>query len=135
VYLWRNRDLSKESAGSEVETLKTTGKESAPSVPGCAERLARFFPEVERVSIRAVLTPLRNSAGKVRESVLVEFASSERAIFGSTLPLEFDDHVRLEYEDSKSDLMARVVAVQYHEGHKAVAVQFMNGQCSWVKRP
>jgi hypothetical protein len=129
-------DLSKESAGSEVQTRnKTTLKEAAPFLPGCAEQLARFFPDLERVSLRAVLTPLRNNAKKVQESVLVEFASAERAVFGSTLPLEFDDRIRLQNEDLTSDLFARVVAVQYHEGHKAVAVQFMNGRCSWVKRP
>jgi diaminopimelate epimerase len=122
--------------GNDVERrTTTTTKESVPSVPGCAEQLARFFPEVERVQVRAVLTPLRNSPGTVRETVLLEFASQEKAIFGTTLPLEFEDRVRLKHADGSGALAARVVAVQYHEGQKAVAVQFVSGQRAWVKKP
>jgi hypothetical protein len=119
----------------KVET-RTTKKltDGVPSAPGCAEQLARFFPEAEAVHIRAIVTPLRNGS-KVRETVLVEFASSEKAIFGSTLPLEFNDRVRLKNAEGSGEAVARVVAVQYHDGHQAVAVQFVNGQCSWVKRP
>jgi hypothetical protein len=28
-----------------------------------------------------------------------------------------------------------VVAVQYHEGRKAVAVRFLQGHCDWVMEP
>jgi hypothetical protein len=82
-----------------------------------------------------VLTPARNSGGKVKESVLVEFASSERAIFSSTLPLEFADRVRLRNAQGGGQSDATVVAVQYHDGRKAIAVQFTGGQCDWVTRP
>jgi hypothetical protein len=30
---------------------------------------------------------------------------------------------------------ATVVAVQYHEGRKAVAVKFTQGLCDWVMQP
>jgi len=102
---------------------------------GSTEQLARFFPEAERVSLPATLTPLRNGSGRVQEAVLVEFASVEKAIFSSTYPLEFDDRVRLEQVAGNGKSEAKVVAVQYYEGKIAVAVQFADGQGSWVKRP
>jgi hypothetical protein len=102
---------------------------------GGTNQLARFFPEAESVQVRAILTPLRSGSSMVREAVLVEFASKEKAIFSSNLPLEFDDRVRLENPEDQGQAEAKVVAVQYHEGQMAVAVQFVNGQCAWVKRP
>lgn len=101
----------------------------------CTDLLARFFPDTEPVRVRAILMPLRSSGGKVRESVLLEFASAERAIFSSTLPLEFDDRVRLQNAQGGGQSDATVVAVQYHDGRKAIAVQFAGGPCDWVKRP
>jgi hypothetical protein len=102
---------------------------------GGTKQLARFFPETQSVQVRAILTPLRSGSRTVCESVLVEFASEEKAIFSSNLPLEFNDRVRLENPEDQGQSEATVVAVQYHEGQMAVAVQFVNGQCAWVKRP
>jgi hypothetical protein len=68
----------------------------------------------------------------LRESTFIEFGSQENVIFVSTLPLEFADHVRLEAERKAYTAEAIVVAVQYHEGRKAVAVRFLNGPCAWV---
>jgi hypothetical protein len=119
-----------------VKTGRTTPlTQSQVVVLGCTEQLARFFPDAEPVQVRAVLTPLRNGTGKVSESVLVEFASAERAIFSSNLPLEFDDHVRLGRAQGSGESDATVVAVQYHGGRKAIAVQFVSGRCDWVTRP
>lgn len=87
------------------------------------------------MEVRAMLTPLRGGAGAVCESVLVEFASAEKAIFQSTLPLEFNDRVQLTQADGKGKAEGTVIAVQYHEGQKAVAVQFVNGQSAWVNQP
>jgi hypothetical protein len=97
--------------------------------------LARFFPSAERVQVLVVVTPLRNPSGQMREPVLVEFASAEKAIFSSSLPLEFGDRVQLKQAEGNGETIASVIAVQYHEGRKAVAVEFVDGKCSWVKRP
>jgi hypothetical protein len=116
-----------------VETLGITKLERIASA--CTERLARFFPEVESVEVRASLTPLRAGSGRVCESVQVEFASAEKVIFQSSLPLEFNDRVQLEQANGTGKALGTVIAVQYHEGRKAVAVQFANGQPAWVKKP
>jgi len=117
---------------SHVEKLGTSKLERAASV--CTERLARFFPEAEPAEVRAMLTPLRNG-GTVCESVLVEFTSAEKAIFQSSLPLEFNDRVQLEQSNGSAKAEGTVIAVQYHDGQKAVAVQFVNGQSAWVNKP
>jgi hypothetical protein len=65
----------------------------------------------------------------------LEFASAERAIFSSELSWEFADRVRLSQLEGNAECDATVVAVQYHGGGKAVAVQFAGEQRLWVKRP
>jgi len=102
--------------------------------PGCAEELARFFPEVKRVCLPAFLSPVRSGAGGVREPVLVEFAGAGKAIFSSALPLEFEDRVRLE-NGNDQELDAKVIAVQYRDGKTVVAVHLLHDQDSWVNRP
>jgi hypothetical protein len=97
--------------------------------------LARFFPQALPVRLRAQVTAVRSGSSKLHESVIVDFAAPECAIFASTLPLEFDDRVRLEREGKSRKAEATVVAVQYHEGRKAVAVKFTQGPCEWVMLP
>ena len=102
----------------------------------CAEQLARFFPGAQVLRIPVQVTALRGGRARLREATVLEFAGGGHAIFLSTLPLEFDDHVRLERDSrppASSD--ATVVAVQYHEGRKAVAVKFMQEPCDWVMQP
>ena len=113
----------------------TTQRRTDGSSSACTEQLARFFPDANAVQVHAVVTPLRSGAKQLRESVLLEFASTERAIFSSELPLEFADRVRLSQLEGNAECDATVVAVQYHDGGKAVAVQFAGEQRLWVKRP
>jgi len=68
----------------------------------------------------------------LREATVIEFGGSEHAIFLSTSPLEFDDRVRLVETREGRPAEAIVVAVQYHEGRKAVAVKFLQGACNWL---
>ena len=102
---------------------------------GCAEQLARFFPQAAAVRIPVQVTALRGGRTKLREAATVEFAAPDFAIFLSTLPLEFDDRVRLERDRKGRAAEATVIAVQYHEGRKAVAVKFAQGPCDWVTQP
>jgi hypothetical protein len=71
----------------------------------------------------------------LREASVVEFVGTEHAIFISTLPLEFDDQVRLEASQDGRPAEGTVIAVQYHEGRKAVAVRFSQRPCDWVTQP
>jgi hypothetical protein len=102
---------------------------------GCAERLARFFPHANPVRVPVQITALRAGGTRLREATVVEFGGSEHAIFLSSLPLEFDDKVRIERDRNGGTAEATVIAVQYHEGRKAVAVRFLRGPCVWVTQP
>ena len=102
---------------------------------GCAEQLARFFPGAAAVRVPVQVTALRGGRAKLREATVLEFGAAQHAIFLSTLPLEFEDRVRLERDSHGGVAEATVVAVQYHEGRKAVAVKFTQGLCDWVMRP
>jgi hypothetical protein len=97
----------------------------------CAEQLARFFPQARRVRIPVQIT-VRRGGSSLCEAAVVEFGSPEHAIFLSTLPLEFDDRVRIEADGEGRPAEATVVGMQYHEGRKAVAVRFSQGPCDWV---
>jgi hypothetical protein len=98
----------------------------------CAEQLARFFPQARPVRIAVQVTASRGGRTSLRESAVIEFGGPEHAIFLSTLPLEFDDRVRLVTTREGRPAEATVVGVQYHEGRKAVAVRFLQGPCDWV---
>jgi hypothetical protein len=111
------------------ETTLTASEEN------CAEKLARFFPSAKGVRIPVEVTALRAGSTHLREATMVEFGGAEHAIFLSTLPLEFDDRVRVEGDRKGRVVEAAVIAVQYHEGRKAVAVRFLNGPCDWMTQP
>ena len=104
--------------------------------PDCAEQLARFFPGMTEVRVPVQVTALRGGGSKLREATVLEFAGNQHALFLSRLPLEFDDHVRVERDPRGAPTAdAIVVAVQYHEGRKAVAVKFTQGSCDWMIEP
>jgi hypothetical protein len=103
---------------------------------GCAEQLARFFPNLPGVRIPVRVEPLRagSSAARVQESAVVEYGSEEYAIFLSALPLEFADRVRISGNGEGRSAEATVIALQYQEGRKAVAVRFVEGRCEWMRQ-
>jgi hypothetical protein len=99
----------------------------------CAEQLSRFFPDVVALRVPVQVSAARAGKSQPREATILEFGGTEHAIFLSTLPLEFADRVNVARRDSPRAVEASVVAVQYHEGRKAVAVRFLHGPCDWVK--
>ena len=111
---------------------KSGGLELTANEQDCAEQLARFFPQARRVRIPVHVTAWRGGRTSLREATIVEYGGPEHAIFLSTLPLEFDDRVRIEATGEGRPAEATVVGVQYHEGRKAVAVRFLQGPCDWV---
>ena len=119
----------------EGDVKRSTGLVIPEVEQSCAEQLARFFPQVAAVRVPVQVTALRGGNTKLREATVLEFAAADVAIFVSTLPLEFDDRVRLERSQKSRPADATVIAVQYHEGRKAVAVRFTKGPCEWVTQP
>ena len=103
---------------------------------GCTEQLARFFPKLSGLRIPVRVTPQRGgtSAARLQEVAIVEYGSEEYAIFPSTLPLEFADRVRISRDGGGRPAEAAVIALQYHDGQKAVAVRFLDGPCEWMRQ-
>src|SRR6516165_5403885 len=102
---------------------------------GCAELWDHFFPKLPLVRIPVEVVLLRSVQKRLRESTGVEYGTNEFAIFLSNLALEFDDRVRLIREGMGKPAEAAVIALQYHEGSKAVAVRFLEGPCDWMVHP
>jgi hypothetical protein len=102
---------------------------------GCCEQLARFFPEVEVRRIPICVKALGRGTSRLQECTFVQFATDEIVIFPSTLPLEFDDHVRIERQGFGNAGEAIVVALQYYEGNKAIAVKLLDGLSDWISKP
>src|ERR1700681_4282134 len=102
---------------------------------GCAEQLARFFPKLSVVHIPVRVASMRAGQSKLQESTVLEFGAGEIAIFLSDLPIEVDDRVRLSRQDGKRPVEAAVVALQYHQGRKAVAVRILDNACDWMRQP
>ncbi len=111
---------------------KSGGLTLLANEPDCAAQLARFFPQARPVRVPVQVTASRGGSTSLREAAVVEFGGPEHAIFLSTLPLEFDDRVRIEATGEGRPTEATVVGVQYHKGRKAVAVRFLLGPCDWV---
>jgi hypothetical protein len=101
----------------------------------CTSQLARFFPSLPAVRIPVRVTPRRPGQASAQEDTMLEYGTTEYAIFLSKLALEFDDRVRLVREGGGRLAEATVIALQYHEGRKAVAVRFLNGPCDWIMHP
>ena len=102
---------------------------------GCAEQLAKFFPALPAARIMVRVHSLRPGREQFRESTVLEFGSDQYAIFMTTLPLEFDESIQLIRSNKEPSLRASVIALQYHEGLKAVAVRFTDGPCDWMMQP
>jgi hypothetical protein len=119
---------------------RTNGVESGMALTtdeqDCAEQLARFFPNLPGVRIPVRVAPLSagSAPARVQESAVVEYGSEEYAIFLSTLPLEFADRVRISGNAGGRSAEATVIALQYREGRKAVAVRFVEGRCEWMRQ-
>ncbi len=66
------------------------------------------------------------------ENTVIEFGTPHEVLFISSMPLEFDDKVRLENADGSLRIEAAVVAVQYHSGKTAVAARFTREIGNWI---
>lgn len=111
--------------------------EIAPMVAGqtCVEKLAQLFPSASPVRIPVRVTTVTSGRRRLREQTVIEFGTATEVLFASTLPLEFEDRVRLSNSDGSLDAQATVVAVRYHGGRKAVAARFVGEVGNWIIKP
>jgi len=93
--------------------------------------LAQFFPEASPVRIPVRVVGMKQGVA-LSENTVIEFGTPQEALFASTLPLEFEDHVTLENSDGSLSAEATVVAVQYQEGRTAIAARFVREIANWI---
>jgi hypothetical protein len=143
---WFSATLTETSGGIPQTMNSTRAKRQGPLVrkaeatyPAAREtslaRLAELFPDASPVRIAVQVTALRAGAGNLQESTVIEFGTPREILFASGLPLEFDDKVRVTNSDGSLDATASVVAVQYHDGRKAVAARFLGPVGNWIIQP
>ena len=98
------------------------------------DRLAEFFPNAIRIRIPVSITARSKQAAPPEETV-IEFGTAREVLFTSTLPLEFNDTVRLKNHDGSLDATGSVVAVQLGTRRSAVAVRFQGKVTNWIIQP
>ena len=100
-----------------------------------AAELADLFPEATPVRIPVRVSAVRGPAQKLEENTVIEFGTAREVLFRSSLPLEFEDRVRIENSDRSLQAEATVVAVKFHNGRKAVAARFLTEVSNWIIKP
>jgi len=100
-----------------------------------AAGLAALFPQATAVRIPVRVTALRGQAAQLQENTVIEFGTAHEVLFASSLPLEFEDHVQIETSDRSLQAEAAVVAVQFHDGRKAIAARFLAEVRNWIIKP
>ena len=109
--------------------------ESIVAIPTCIERLAQLFPSASSVRLPVRVLVLGSEPRALGEQTLIEFGTEQEVLFSSTLPLEFEDRLRIWNSDGSFDATAKVVAVSYHDGRKAVAARFIGKIENWIIKP
>lgn len=99
------------------------------SEESCVTKLAQFFPEAipMRIPVRA-----SRPGVKAAEATIIEFGTPQEVLFTSCLPLDFEDHVRLENSDGSLVIEAEVIAMQLHQGKTAIAARFLKSVTNWI---
>jgi hypothetical protein len=95
-------------------------------------KLAEFLDDAMAMRIPVRVSISGPGGHPLFENTVIEFGTAAEVLFSCTLPLEFDDRVRLQNADRSLDTEGTVVAVQYHDGSKAVAVRFLVKPGNWI---
>lgn len=101
----------------------------------CVEKLSQLFRAGSLVRIPVSVTAVIAGQRELREETVIEFGTTREVLFATSLPLEFEDHVKLQNSDGSLDARATVIAVRYHAGRKAVAARFAEPVRNWIIKP
>jgi hypothetical protein len=98
----------------------------------CVEELARFFPGAMQVRIPVRICKGRSGKVASAEQTIIEFGTTEEALFVSDLPLDFEDIVRLRNVDGSLDFTAKIVAMHLYHDKMAIAAKFLEDVPNWI---
>jgi hypothetical protein len=111
---------------------RKTAIDSSANAETCIEKLAQLFPNASPVRIPVRVTALGARRPHVHEQTTIEFGTPQEVLFASTLPLEFEDRLRVANADGSLNARATVIAVRYHGGRKAIAARFAGEVGNWI---
>lgn len=98
----------------------------------CVQKLAHLFPSASAVRLPVRVVKVGSGKKRMHEETIIEFGTPTEVLFASSLPLEFEDRIRVVNSDGSLDAQATVVAVRYYEGKKAVAARFVGQVQNWI---
>ena len=101
----------------------------------CVEKLAQLFPGASPVRIAVRISTNGTGRRRLQERTVIEFGTPQEVLFASSLPLEFEDQLRVVNSDRSLDARVTVVAVRYDGGRKAVAARFVGDVGNWIIKP
>jgi len=98
----------------------------------CLDELARFFPGILQVRIPVRVFKGRSVKSALAEQTMIEFGTAEEVLFVSSLPLDFEDIVRIKTVDGPLDITAKVVAMHFSHDKMGIAAQFAEEVPNWI---
>ncbi|HEY4837941.1 MAG TPA: hypothetical protein VIH72_05000 [Candidatus Acidoferrales bacterium] len=104
----------------------------APAKNSAVDRLVAIFPDASPVRVPVLVVASRKEGRDLKENTTIEFGTSRIVLFFSKLPLELDDKIFLRNSDGSLGIEANVIALQYEEGHRAIAARFLTEDRNWI---
>jgi hypothetical protein len=101
-------------------------------VAECVEKLARFFPGVVQVRIPVTVCKGRSGNNTAAEQTIIEFGTADEMLFVSSLPLDFEDIVRVRNADGSLDITAKIVAMHFYHDKMALAAKLLEEVPNWI---
>jgi len=98
----------------------------------CVEELARFFPGVMQVRIPVRVCKGRSCKATSSEETMIEFGTVDEVLFVSSLPLDFEDIVRIRNADGSLDIVAKIIAMHLYHDKMAIAAKFLEDVPNWI---
>jgi hypothetical protein len=98
----------------------------------CVEELARFFPGVVQVRIPVKVCKGRSGKATSSEESVIEFGTLDEVLFVSSLPLDFEDIVRVKSADGSLDIVAKIIAMHLYHDKMAIAAKFLEDVPNWI---
>jgi hypothetical protein len=129
------KSLSPDDERNRRHVTERTATEAPGDGDTCIAKLAQLFPSASPVRISVRVTALGARRKRMHEQTTIEFGTAQEVLFFSTLPLEFEDRLRLANADGSLDAHATVIAVRYHGGRKAIAARFAEEVGNWIIKP
>lgn len=106
--------------------VETTQKNSA------VERLVAIFPDASPVRVPVLVVASRKEGRDLKENTTIEFGTSRVVLFFSKLPLELEEKIFLRNSDGSLGIEAIIIALQYEDGHRAIAAKFLAEDRNWI---